>query len=282
MTSPGGSPLDVARSLHALSLSVIPVPPPRIGVAPGHPGDGKVPALAWAPYQHRRPTLDELERWFRRAPMNLAVVTGAVSGVVVVDADDRDALRWCVRHLPYTGWQTKTRRGFHFWFAHPGVTVRNRARLETGTGRLAIDVRGDGGYVVAPSSQHASGAVYAFAGDWTEPREQLPVFSPGWLERTSRPAPRAPVPRPRVDRPSLDRTRRYLAALPVPEIGCGSDRDVFYAAARLVRGFNLSPADAEDALWAWCGGRPGWTREWLVRKVANALRHGQEPFGALL
>ena len=45
------------------------------------------------------------------------------------------------------------------FYGHPGVPVQNRARLETADGRLPIDVRGDGGYVIAPPSVHASGAV---------------------------------------------------------------------------------------------------------------------------
>ena len=38
------------------------------------------------------PTDHELVRWFSREPLNLAVVTGQVSQVVVVDADTPEAL----------------------------------------------------------------------------------------------------------------------------------------------------------------------------------------------
>ena len=91
-----------------------------------------------------------------------------------------------VRRLTYTPWQVQTYTGFHLCYRHPGARVPNRARVDTGEGRLELDVRGDGGYVIAPGSMHATGAEYSEAGDWT-PRERLPVFWPGWLARPQRP-----------------------------------------------------------------------------------------------
>jgi hypothetical protein len=79
----------------------------------------------------------------------------------------------------------------------------------------------------------------------------------------------------------IDRARRYLAAVPRPEIGAGSDKATLYAACKLVRGFNISAADAEALIWDWAGGRPGWTRDWIASKVASAERYGTEPIGAL-
>ena len=61
-----------------------------------------------------------------------------------------EALRWSVRRLPYTPWQTNTCAGSISGIAHPGIRVPNRARIDTGTGRLPIDVRGDGGFVDRP------------------------------------------------------------------------------------------------------------------------------------
>jgi Bifunctional DNA primase/polymerase, N-terminal len=271
--------LAQARRLRALELSVIPVPRPRPGVPVGQPGDGKVPLVAWKEFQTRLPTDDEITRLFSGAPMNLAIVTGAISDVVVIDADDPQALRWCTTHLPYTPRQTQTSKGFHLWYRHPGVHVPNRARIATRDGRLAIDVRGDGGYVIAPGSMHASGTTYREAGDWTVPREQLPRFWPGWLQRPQRQSPINNLPRPIGN--VIDRARRYLAAIPPPVIGYGSDNATLYAACRLVRGFGLTTSDAEALLLAWAGGRPGWTRAWIVAKVQHAEKYGSEPIGAL-
>jgi Bifunctional DNA primase/polymerase, N-terminal len=270
--------------LLALGLSVIPVPRPRPDVPTGQPGDGKVPAIAWKEFQTRLPTEAELVAWFSGAPMNLTVITGHVSGVVVIDLDSPAALEWARRRLPYTCWQTQTARGFHVWYRHPGVRVANRARLDTGDGPLAIDVRGDGGFAIAPGSIHASGVEYGEAGDWSAPKRSLPVFWPGWLARPQTHGTRATGRAPRVvplTGTLVERAGRYLAAIPPPEIGCGSDNATLYAACRLVRGFGLSASDAETLLWDWAGGRPGWTREWIAEKVAHAERYGTEPIGAL-
>ena len=270
--------LEQALSLWRRGLSVIPVPRPCSGAPAQGPGDGKTPIIPWKPYQDRRPTEDEIRTWFQHE-QNIAIVTGRVSGVVVVDADSPEARRWITRHLHYTPWQTKTARGFHLFYRHPGGHVSNRAHVETSKGRLALDARGDGGYVVAPGSVHATGATYEFAGDWTIPRERLPRFWVGWLKRPSRPQV-APVGlRPTGD--VVQRARRYLDAVPVPEIGQGSDHATLYAAARLARGFGLTEADATALLWDWAGGRAGWTHEWVARKVRNALQYCTEPMGAL-
>lgn len=276
MSSTPDSTLDKALALSRRGFSVIPVP------RPDATHDGKVPAIAWKRYQTVRPTEEEIRQWFSGPPTNLAIITGGISNLVVVDADSREGLRWCTRNLPYTPWQTKTARGFHLFFRHPGISIGNRAKLETRDGRIAVDVRADGGFVIGPGSVHASGAVYVEAGDWT--RDDVPFFWPGWLQRP------APSTRPVTDRsakwrPSGDtaeRARRYLAKVPKPEIGHGSDVATLSAACRLVRGFNLSESDAVALLWDWCGGRPGWTREWVERKVLHAIQYGTEPMGGLL
>jgi hypothetical protein len=261
-------------------FNLAPVPRPRPGVPEGQPGDGKVPAIAWLYLQHCRQTEDEIRRLFAQ-PMNIAIITGAISDLVVIDADEPAALRWCTANLPYTPWQTQTSRGFHLFYRHPGSEVRNRARIETRDGRLAIDVRGDGGYVIGPSSIHASGAVYRAAGDWTEAREAVPRFWVGWLARPTRPAPNVARVHHLPTGDVVERARRYLAAIPPPQIGQGSDAATLYAACRLVRGFELNESDATSLLWAWCGNRPGWTWDWIAQKVQHAARYGSEPIGAL-
>ncbi len=263
-----------ALDLWRRGLSIFPVP------RPDATHDGKRPVIAWKDYQTRRATEAEIRAWFA-APQNLGIVTGAISGVVVIDGDSPEALRWLTRRLPYTPWQTRTSRGFHLFLRHPGVPVRNRARIETGEGRLAIDVRGDGGFVVGPGSIHASGHVYAEAGDWRAPIETLPIFDPAWLA-VATPRPATTPPRVRPSGNVTERARRYLSRVPVPEIGCGSDAATLYAAARLVRGFALDEGTAIALLDERFGGRPGWDRRWLAQKVTNAARFGTEAIGGLL
>ncbi len=266
--------LEDARGLWARGLSVIPVPPP------GPHGDGKRPALPWKTYQQRRPTEAELSGWFAAGDQNVGIVTGAVSGVVVLDADSPEALLWLTRRVPYTPWQTQTARGFHLFYRHPGGDVPNRAKLRVSTGRQAVDVRGDGGYVVGPGSTHHSGVRYVWAGDWRAPREALPVFCASWLPEVRA----VSVPRPAVAGTSdaVTRARAYLAAVPVPAIGDGSDTATFRLAATLLRGFALPEADAVALLDAWARGRPGWDAGWIAQKVRAAVRYGREPVGGRL
>lgn len=115
--------------------------------------------------------------WSQRPHLNVAVRTGRESGIVVLDIDGEDG--WDSLHrledehgeLPTTASVTTPRGGQHFYFAHPGVELRNT----TGFPGEGLDVRGDGGYVVAPPSLGPGGRGY-------EVDEQAPIAPmPQWL-----------------------------------------------------------------------------------------------------
>ena len=128
-------------------------------VIPIRPMD-KRPLIAWREYQTRRAAPEELLSWFRSWPAaNLAIVTGAISGLVVLDLDPAhggmESWRVMVQHYGPVGATPSAISGGggrHLYFAHPGTQLRNRAGLRPG-----MDMRGDGGYIVAPPSRHASG-----------------------------------------------------------------------------------------------------------------------------
>jgi hypothetical protein len=122
-----------------------------------------------------------IESWWRAWPKsNVGVITGSVSGLVVIDIDPGhggvDTMRHLVaQHGPLpTGPRVRTGSGgWHLLFAHPGGTVRNSvSRIGSG-----VDVRGDGGYVIAPPSRHRAGGTYL----WTSGGDPPPM--PDWLER---------------------------------------------------------------------------------------------------
>jgi hypothetical protein len=88
-----------------------------------------------------------------------------VSAIVVVDIDLQHggpasvAVAEAVHGpLPATVEAATGGGGRHLYYAHPGTTVANRVAVRPG-----IDVRGDGGCVVAPPSVHPSGRRYAWA-----------------------------------------------------------------------------------------------------------------------
>lgn len=133
---------------------------------------GKHPRVKWKVYQDRLPTEDEVRTWWRRWPdSNIAILTGAISGLVVVDIDPRhggDESLLDLGPLPDTLTATTGGGGQHLYWQHPGYPVPNAAGIRHG-----IDVRGDGGYVLAPPSGHRSGGVYAW--DDAQPSEPAPL-----------------------------------------------------------------------------------------------------------
>jgi hypothetical protein len=162
--------LDYGR----LGWAVIPIEP-----------RGKRPLVRWQVYQHRLPDATEVAEWFRRWPdANIAVVTGIVSGVVVLDLDPRHGAGASLQELERKHGSISSTveartggGGRHLYFAHPREMLHNRVGLAPG-----VDLRGDGGYVVAPPSVHASGESYR----WERSPAVCPLASlPDWLSGAS-------------------------------------------------------------------------------------------------
>ena len=142
--------------------------------------DRKKPLLAsWSEYQERIPTEAEARGWWQTwTDANVGIVTGSVSGLVVVDCDGPNCAELFKQkgiYLPKTP-AVQTGKGFHGYYAHPGngQTIPNRVRLLTDGAGSAIDIRGDGGYVAAPPSVHGSGRLYQWVIPPTDPRTPLP------------------------------------------------------------------------------------------------------------
>lgn len=116
------------------------------------PVDGhKKPMTKWLDYQTERPTINTYRRWEERhRNANPAVITGKISNVVVLDIDD-PAFFHALPETPDTP-ISKTPRGFHIWFKHPGYHIPNSANRS-----LSVDFRGDGGYVVVPPALSLDG-----------------------------------------------------------------------------------------------------------------------------
>ncbi len=111
-------------------------------------------------------------------PYNLAVCTGAISNIFVLDVDGMEgeaslsALIQQNTPLPKT-LTSLTGRGRHIIFRHPGIKIKSRAS------KLAnkLDIRGDGGYIVLPPSLHRSGVYY----QWDESSGWDIADAPQWL-----------------------------------------------------------------------------------------------------
>ena len=112
---------------------------------------------------------DVIRDWWTASPhAGIAVATGAKSNCFVLDVDGLDGQHALDKleaqhgELPRTLTVITPNHGMHLYFRPPpGVTVRNSV------GKIApgIDVRGEGGYVLAPPSVHPNGRRYAWSVD---------------------------------------------------------------------------------------------------------------------
>ena len=144
---------------------------------------GKRPLVRWEEFQHRLPLPSDVGAWFRRWPnANIGIVTGKVSGLAVVDIDPRhggdEALAALEREygaLPLTVEVLTGGGGRHLYFTSSGEVLRSRVALAPG-----VDLRAEGGLVVAPPSIHSSGTPYCW--EIFHHPEKTPIAPlPGWL-----------------------------------------------------------------------------------------------------
>lgn len=118
---------------------------------------GKKPLISWTEFQKRTATENEIREWFQKWPdANLGVVTGAVSGCVIIDLDGPDGIASANRLGLKSSVVSLTGNGRHLWYKY-SQPIGNSVRSFPG-----IDVRGDGGYICAPPSIHKTGVRYRF------------------------------------------------------------------------------------------------------------------------
>jgi len=159
---------------------------------PSCKSEGKHPVAALVPHGCSDASKDEnqIKAWFGALGMpeaNIGIATGKVSGLVVVDVDEAkgadisDLGRADVTMTVFDIPKVQTGGGYHFYFAYP-----QNAQIKNSASRLGkfIDVRGDGGYVIAPPSKHISGKKYEFAND----ARSLIDFPAEWIAKLTQPA----------------------------------------------------------------------------------------------
>jgi len=217
-------------------------------------GEDKRPAVAWKEYQDRRPSLKELVDWPHDG---LAIVTGPISGIVVVDCDSEDDALWFWNNVAKSPAVVKTRRGRHFYFRHPGQYVMSGTKING-----HYDVKGDRSYVLAPPSLHSEGR-YHWRHKLTSVAD-LPVFDPAWRPET------------KFSQPGRERLisdgAKYIDSIR-SVAGQGGDKDA-YRAAMALRDSGMSEAEAFVALQHWNRDHadPNWTDKELLHKVCCAFR----------
>ena len=225
--------------------------------------DGRTP-IKGEGYEHgcHTATADPAEierRWSRHPTANIALATGAPSGVLGLDVDCKAADGFTslaeleVAHGPLPlSWRSQTPSGgAHILLAQPvGRQLRNRVGFRPG-----LDIRTTGGSICLPPSRRPDG-LYA----WSTPPTTMPLaVAPAWLiELIDPPEPPRP-PRQPLNLGSRERTARYVeaaldgecAAVASTAANTGRNVRLFQAAANLgeLVGAGLLPQGiAEDAL----------------------------------
>jgi hypothetical protein len=152
---------------------------------PDCPHPGKHPIGTLAPNGRNSASTDPevIKRWWEECPeANVGVCTGPESGLVAADIDPRnggeDSRKRMERigNFPITPTASTGGGGEHLLFQHPGNGhhIKSQSGL---TGYPGIDIKGDGGYIVAPPSRHISGGQYS----WKIAPDTDLAKIPGWL-----------------------------------------------------------------------------------------------------
>jgi len=154
-------------------LSVIPLKP-----------KSKEPLIDWKNFQSRKTIPEEARNWWTQWPnANIGIVTGSISGILVMDVDGAEGIETLRQLAVPSTWIAQTGKGYHYYFKHPGGQISNRIRLLPD-----IDLKADGGYVVAPPSIHSNEHYYK----WLQgPQNGTPLADPpDWLLEKLKPCER--------------------------------------------------------------------------------------------
>ena len=150
---------------------------------------GKHARTTWKKRMEDAASAEQVRQWWRRWPdANVGVVTGGVSGIVVLDVDPRHGggdslatLEAIYGPLPRTIEALTGGGGQHLYFHHPGTVVPSRSITP------GLDVKGDGGLVVCPPSAHVSGRSYAWEAGCAPGKVPLADL-PWWIQTLSQDA----------------------------------------------------------------------------------------------
>lgn len=133
--------------------------------------------VSWKEFQNRRASESEIKKWWSDFPLaNIGIVTGKISNLLVIDVEKGGD----ISKFPITDTIQTGGGGYHLYYKYC-EGVENKTRIYPLT-----DIRGEGGYVVAPPSTHASGNKYKvvkIVGRKPFPKEMFPVKrTTNWIE----------------------------------------------------------------------------------------------------
>lgn len=131
----------------SMGFSVIPV------------GKDKKPITKWEPYQKQKADKEQINEWWTKHPeAGVAIVTGAISGLSVVDIDTAEGEALLKEKIGEVKCPTALTPGGgkHLYFQDFGAS--NKTGFIPG-----VDFRGEGGYIIAPPSPGPNGSDKMYA-----------------------------------------------------------------------------------------------------------------------
>ncbi len=237
--------MEFAQAYRAAGFSVIPLRP-----------HSKIPAIQWQEYQKRIPTESEVNQWFARTPdLNIGLVTGEVSGFVVVDLDGPDGLATGNRLRLTSPVCVRTANGSHLYYCWDKVLMNSVKKLP------GLDIRGDGGQVAAPPSLHPNGKYYRWAGSPLA-RHLLPAFPSELIKLLQTPS------STESDGRRLNGNEQGWIAKALGEMKYGNIDDTLFKVCSRLRADGYSEEDARVLLGPFAE-RAGATDRHLSDKIAN-------------
>lgn len=81
----------------------------------------------------------------------VAIITGKISGITVMDVDSKDLKE--ITELPET-FTVETRKGFHFYFKHTEEVITSKEKFKGEGYDFNIDIRNNGGIIFADPSEY--------------------------------------------------------------------------------------------------------------------------------
>jgi len=151
--------LEIGKSYLESGFSIIPV------------SKDKKPLLSWKKYQETRASVEEINKWCSSDKLTgFGIVTGKISGIIVLDIDE--GADYKELDLPKTVSVKTGGGGLHFYFKYPtSCDIGNFSGF-----RHKMDIRGEGGYVIAPPALHPSGNRYEWLNDLDTPIAGIPEW----------------------------------------------------------------------------------------------------------
>lgn len=150
---------------------------------PVFPVQGKTPLIKWGIYQERLPSEEEIKEWWTKWPnADIGMVTGPISGRLVLDIDGAEGVQSVSRYSFPVTTKVGTKRGYQNHYIWPvgsefKTTLANIIpNKEDPKKSGGVDVRGEGGYVKLPPSSFSDNS-----GRYTWECEEPLVSAPQWL-----------------------------------------------------------------------------------------------------